>query len=69
MFAGINHTGGLEDAKVLRDIALRGADRLDNILHHQLARGEQAQYLDAQRVRHGLHRNSGLLDLLGFADE
>ena len=54
---------------MLRNIALRGTDRLGDLLHHHFAGREQAKNFDAQGMRHGLHRDGGLLDIFAFADQ
>lgn len=54
---------------MLRDVALRGADGFDDILYTDLGVAEHAQNLQPQRVRDGLQRAGGSLDVFVPIDE
>ena len=54
---------------MLRDIALRGANGVDDVLHNHLGRREHAQDLDAQGMRHSLHGDGCLFDIFRTADQ
>ncbi len=54
---------------MLRDVALRGADRFDDVLHTDIGVAEHTQNLQPQRVRDGLQRAGGSLDVLVPIDE
>src|SRR3990170_1060623 len=59
-----------QDGEVLGDVALRRADLLHDILYTHLGRASQdAQYLEAQGVRHGLERARGVVDVLLAGDK
>src|SRR5882672_11636568 len=58
-----------EDRQVLRDVALRSPDRLDDILHAQLMLAQNAQDLQPQRMRDGPHCAGHPLDLLLPAEQ
>jgi len=58
-----------EDRQMLRDVALRSPDRLDDILHAQLVFAQDAQDLQPQRMRNGPHCAGHPLDLLLAADQ
>lgn len=52
-----------KDGKMLGYIALRGTHMLDDILHADLPGAQDAEYLQAQGVRHGLERTGGTRDV------
>jgi len=58
-----------QDGEVLRDVALRCAHRLDDVLHALFATAEHAQDLEAQGVRDCLERARGRFDVLMLVDE
>jgi hypothetical protein len=58
-----------QDCQMLRDIALRGTHRLDNLLHASLLITHYAQNFQAQRMRYRLQRTCRLLDMLLLIDE
>jgi len=57
------------DGEVLGDVALRGADRLDDLEHRELLVSHEAEDLQPQRVRHRLHRRARLADVLAAPDQ
>ncbi|OIQ80559.1 hypothetical protein GALL_376790 [mine drainage metagenome] len=54
---------------MLGNVALRGADELDNVLHADFLITQHAQDLESQRVRHGLEGQRRLLDVLVALNE
>src|SRR3989454_10233817 len=58
-----------EDRQVLRDVALRSPDRLDDVLHAQFVLAQNAQNLQPQRMRNGPHCAGHPLDLLLAAEQ
>jgi len=52
---------------MLRDVALRSAYRLDDVLHARLLLAENAEYLEPQGMSDGAHGVSHSLDLLPAA--
>ena len=54
---------------MLRDVALRGADRLDDLLHRDFTAAEQTQNLQPERMRDRLHRPRRQLDIFRPADQ
>ena len=58
-----------QNRQMLRDIALRRTDRIDNLLHTGLLVANHAQYLEAQGMRNRLERTRCLFDMLLFVDE
>src|SRR4051812_40999123 len=58
-----------QDREVLRDVALRRADRLDDLRDRELLVAHEAEDLQPQGMRHGLHRARRLADVVALADE
>src|SRR5687767_7184674 len=58
-----------QDREVLGDVALRGADRVDDLQHRELLVADQAKDLEPQGMGHRLHRLARLADVLALADE
>src|SRR5579864_1747348 len=58
-----------QDGEVLRNVALRGADGLDDILHAHFLLAEHAQDFQPQGMRDRLHRAGRLLDLFLASDQ
>src|SRR5437879_8783035 len=58
-----------QDRQVLRDIALGGPHRLDDVLYAQLVLAQDAQDLQPQRMGDGPHCAGRFLDLLLAADQ
>lgn len=53
-----------QDRQVLRNITLRGADLIHNVLHTELAgAAKQAQNLETKRMGHGLQRARGEMNI------
>jgi hypothetical protein len=48
---------------MLRDIALRGSDMIDDVLYTNLLIPECAEYLQSERMGHRLERSRSALDI------
>lgn len=69
VLARLQHAFVTQDREVLRDIALRGADGIDDFLHALLSVAEYAEDLEAQGVGDGLERAGRCFDVLMAVDE
>ena len=58
-----------QDREMLGDVALRGADGFDDVLHAQLALAQHAQDLEAQWMGDRLEGARGRLDMLILVDQ
>jgi hypothetical protein len=58
-----------QHGEMLRHVALRGADGLDDLQHRELLAADEAEDLEAQRMGHRLHRLARLADVLALADQ
>lgn len=69
IFVGGEYAFVSQDGEVLRDVALRRPNLLDDVLYAQFARGKNAQYLEAQRVGDGFHGVGGGDDIFFSVDQ
>lgn len=58
-----------QDGEMLRYVALRRADGIDDILNACLLVAQDAQYLQTQRMRDGFERSRGRLDVFLLLDQ
>ena len=69
IFARLQYAFVSQDTQVLGDIALRGTDGLNNVLHTDLVRPQNTKNLQAQRVRNRLERPCGGFNLFLVFDQ
>jgi len=69
VLACAQHSFVAQNRQMLGNIALGGADAFDDTLHTDLPIPQHAQYLQAQRMRHGLHGAGRLFDVFFLIDQ
>ncbi len=69
ILAGLQHAFVAQDGEVLRNIALRSADGIDDVLNTDLLVAHDAQDLETQRVRDSLEGARRRFDVFLLANE
>ena len=69
ILAGKQDTFVAQNRQMLRNIALRGTNGLNDLLHASLLIADHTQYLEAQRMGYRLQRSCGLFDVFLLVDE